>query len=442
MRIFLRKKQRIFFLLFGMIFLRGNQLSAQCALSYTLTTITGDVTLDDFADLSGGVTVNAAMVDITGGAGCIWDLYAENATITTVNQYTTQGAVLALANINVRAVNDCSTPDRNYGCCSPELPPRISGTLAAAFAAGTPNYIVGTAAVDGALFQNVGACAPLTQINGTGTPAGNPTTHKFRIDVQVVPGVVGIVRPGFYRLQIDFRNPEEGFAAPPALSYFLNIDIQPVLQLKMTTASQIDFTFSDIKQYNAGIVKYGLTILEVNSSIDWDLMAIGTSTSNEAAIAAVWDNPAEYSTGGNSSDQIPLRVLELHQIPANPSGSGAAIDYSPSFSNPPSGNNYIEVARSPYNLLANFVAPSVGAKTIAGNWLTATGSPANAMALGSYITIDPVAPLWNRPDFRYIIDYRLTPELPADFGGLMPAGAYARPGTYTMEVKYILSEDQ
>lgn len=418
------------------------QLFGQCPTTFTLTNINTDIVIDDFADLIGGVTINAAMLDITAGAACNWDLYAEIFPITTVTQYTTQGAVLALANINVRAVNNCETANQEYPLGFPPAPPRISATLAAAFAAGTPNYIIGTApGFDGALNKNAGVCVlPVTQINGTGSPAANPSTHKFRIDIQVLPGVAAIVRPGFYRLQIDFRATQDGIAPPPATSYFLNIDIQPILQLKMTTPSQIDFTFSDVRQYYSGIVKYGVTILEVNSSIDWDLMAIGTSSNNEAAVGAIWDNPSDYSSNPGSSDLIPLRVLELRQTPANPSGSGPGVDYSPTFSNPPLGNNYIEVARSPYNLPANFVAPSIGAKTIAGNWLSTVGpAPANQIGPGSYNIINIA---WNRTNFRYVIDYRLTPELPADFGGLMPAGTYARPGNYLMEVKYILSEDQ
>ena len=42
--------------------------------------------------------------------------------------------------------------------------------------------------------------------------------------------------------------------------------------------------------------------------------------------------------------------------------------------------------------------------------------------------------------YRYVIDYRLVPGLPVTFGGFM--ANYACPGAYTMQVKYILAEDQ
>ena len=40
-------------------------------------------------------------------------------------------------------------------------------------------------------------------------------------------------------------------------SVTVTMDLQPILQLDMETADQIEFVFDDIKDYYAGITKYG-----------------------------------------------------------------------------------------------------------------------------------------------------------------------------------------
>ncbi len=37
----------------------------------------------------------------------------------------------------------------------------------------------------------------------------------------------------------------------------VTMDLQPVLQLNMTTPDQVDFTFDNIPSYFSGIIKYG-----------------------------------------------------------------------------------------------------------------------------------------------------------------------------------------
>ncbi|MCX7728962.1 MAG: hypothetical protein N2203_05785, partial [Bacteroidia bacterium] len=42
----------------------------------------------------------------------------------------------------------------------------------------------------------------------------------------------------------------------------VTMDLQPVLQLNMTTPDQIAFVFDEIREYYGGILKYGATILK------------------------------------------------------------------------------------------------------------------------------------------------------------------------------------
>ena len=223
------------------------------------------------------------------------------------------------------------------------------------------------------------------------------------------------------------------------------MDLQPVLQLHMTTPDYIEFTFDDIKDYMAGITKYGATILKVSSSVNWDLYAVGTSTS-----APYWDQQIVYSTGGggNAVDNLPLSCLELHQYPANSYDGSAALisDYSGSFqlvNTAPGvlGRNTIFVSTTPYT------PPTQDDKYIQGH---AGAAPNDGAPAGSYLTVGGSEP----SDFYFVIDYRIVPGLPPVFpfaaiqvGGnyqsesLLP-GEYARPGIYTMNVKYVLIEDQ
>ena len=57
----------------------------------------------------------------------------------------------------------------------------------------------------------------------------------------------------------------------------VTMDLQPVLQLDMTTPNQLEFVFDDINEYYAGITKYAATVLKVSSTVSWDLYAAGRS---------------------------------------------------------------------------------------------------------------------------------------------------------------------
>jgi hypothetical protein len=225
----------------------------------------------------------------------------------------------------------------------------------------------------------------------------------------------------------------------------VTMDLQPILQLNMNTSDQISFVFDDMSDYYGGITKYGATLLTVSSTVNWDLYAVGTSTNG-----LFWDNPMTYGAGTdpNAVRQLPLELLELHQNTANAGAAGATgaeVDYSTAFQSTATlvqGQNNIYASTTPY------IAPGVGEKYIQGHSLAtdfATG--------GSYLT--NVGGGVNTSIYYYTIDYRIIPGLPAIFPAagdnagtgldlvtVNGLGSYAQPGVYTMNVKYVLLENQ
>ncbi len=227
----------------------------------------------------------------------------------------------------------------------------------------------------------------------------------------------------------------------------VTMDLQPVLQLHMTTSDHVEFIFDDIKDYYGGIIKYAATILKVSSSVRWDLYAVGTSQNG-----TFWDQQVSYSSGGgaNSISNIPLSALELRQYEPNqydPTASGARTDYSAIFAPAQTlavGINSIWYSATPYT------PPAVDQKYIQGQAGTGVNEGAPG---GSYLTA--ITPAGTFSDYYFTIDYRILPGLPAifpnaglndgtqeDIAFVNGAGTYAEPGVYTMNVKYILLEDQ
>jgi hypothetical protein len=221
----------------------------------------------------------------------------------------------------------------------------------------------------------------------------------------------------------------------------VTMDLQPVLQLHMNTADQINFTFDEIRQYYGGIIKYAATILKVSSSVSWDLYAVGTSQSG-----VIWDQQMSYSTvvNPNSVNALPLSLLELHQYKANAFGV-AGMDYSGVFQ---PANTVAPVAgqNSIYNSATPYTPPLATDKYIQGSKGTGLllGCPG-----GSYLTTVPA--LGSFSNYYFAIDYRILPGLPATFPmagtsahltQALVAPQYAEPGVYTMNAKFILLEDQ
>jgi hypothetical protein len=230
----------------------------------------------------------------------------------------------------------------------------------------------------------------------------------------------------------------------------ITMDLQPILQLDMTGPQNIDFVFDQIAEYVGGITQYGVTQLKVSSSVSWDLYAVGYASGGTN-----WDVQVEYGSGldANATNVLPCSLLELRQGQPNPDpltvAPPAFVDYSSAFLVTPviTGANNIYVSATPYTI------PPATEKYIAGG--TATGE---YVAGGTYLVNTGVAPavvVGAGSDFYYNIDYRIVPGLPAIFPNAATnaavrqdlvttgtANTYARPGVYTMNVKYVLRENE
>ncbi|MCB9198045.1 MAG: hypothetical protein H6600_06255 [Flavobacteriales bacterium] len=230
----------------------------------------------------------------------------------------------------------------------------------------------------------------------------------------------------------------------------VTMDLQPVLQLDMTTPNQVEFVFDEIDEYYSGITQYGATILKVSSTVSWDLYAVGRSTGTNGA--EFWDQHIDYGNGAsaNAIPDLPLSLLELRQNQAN-NGDGAATGAFSDYSSPfpavsaPSGANSLYVnagTNTPPTLNDKYIGGHSGATGVVGD---------DFLPGGSYLTSSGTA-----SDYYYSIDYRILPGLPAvfpmafdadgttaeDIVTVNGAGTYAEPGVYTMYVQYILLEDQ
>ena len=229
----------------------------------------------------------------------------------------------------------------------------------------------------------------------------------------------------------------------------ITLDMQPVLELEMTTPNQIEFVFDDITEYQAGITQYGATILKVSATVNWDLYAVGRSQTGNR----FWDQQVSYGATSNSVANLPLSLLELRQSRANTQDANATSvsDYSSAFSTTQAaatGSNSLFV-----NDDGSATPPLADNKYIAGH----AGTTADdSMTAGTYLNNSGTS-----SNFYYVMDYRIMPGLPAifpnafaadsttaeDIATVAAAGAgtgaeYAEGGVYTMYVQYVLLEDQ
>ena len=425
-----------------------------CAQSRTQTVLslssqTKKIVVDDFSQfLNNPLLLSATTLTIdhtnppAPALAVNWDLVAESSSFVDAT-YSTQGS-FDEEDINIRVVNECNTPDIDYAGTgfTPNNNHLSSTVFREVGPVGQENFIVGDINVNNA--QNG---APLSAcsgdiINGEGNTLSNPRSHSFRVDIELDFSAfpTTIVKPGFYTYTIMFKAYDDASGAliGNTESFELEIEILPILQLNFASLSEIDFDFTNMVDYRSGIINYSKTRLQINSNLEWDLFAVASSSINENSNGTTpyWDNLSTYGTFSGGSLEIPLSALELFQTPQNPIDN--PNDYNASFTDPPSGNNNIEVATG---LSALTPAPGTGStrRSIAGKWEGVNG---NAMSPGSYIIADPN---WNKDDFSYSISYKLTPGVPAIFNNglpsLLPKG-YAAPGAYTMRIKYVLSEDQ
>lgn len=253
----------------------------------------------------------------------------------------------------------------------------------------------------------------------------------------------------------------------------ITLDLQPVLQLEMTTPDQIQFIFDDINEYQAGITQYAATILKVSSTVSWDLYAVGRSQGNSGD--GYWDQQIDYGSSNNINavGELPLSLLEIRQNNPNSAIVGNELnaglqsrDYSNNFQNDRTlGQNSLDPGPPPVlnpglpadaialhqnNIYVNSAGtpPTSTGKYIAGH--SGTTGIGDFMPGGTYLNQTGTS-----SDYYYTIDYRILPGLPATFPmaynhttdtsenlNASNASAYAEPGVYTMYVQYILLEDQ
>jgi hypothetical protein len=230
----------------------------------------------------------------------------------------------------------------------------------------------------------------------------------------------------------------------------VTMDLQPVLQLDMSTPNQVEFVFDEINEYYSGITQYAATILKVSSTVSWDLYAVGRSNGTNGA--EFWDQQIDYGNNNpNAIPDLPLSLLEIRQAQVN-NGAGAATGTFPDYNAPFSPSGTPSASNSLYVNGGTMSPPTTLDKYIGGHAGT-TGVPgADFIPGGSYLTQSG-----NTSDYYYALDYRIMPGLPAIFPNAadangatfedlvtanLSAGAYAEPGVYTMYVQYVLLEDQ
>ena len=239
----------------------------------------------------------------------------------------------------------------------------------------------------------------------------------------------------------------------------ITMELVPILQLNMNTPNQVNFVFDEISEYLGGITQYGATILTTSSTVSWDLFASGTSADHQATTGAspFWDVQLAYGAGINGTDSIPLRALEMHQYPSDINNGTPASDgdyaaiFVPANGTPAFDNNvYVAAAGNPYT------APPGG--TGEDRYIAGGDGVLSYVAGGSYLTQGTVAANGVNDAYYFVIDYRIVPGLPAIFpfasngagaaGDIVSAGLsiagqeFARPGVYTMNVKYLMIENQ
>lgn len=192
---------------------------------------------------------------------------------------------------------------------------------------------------------------------------------------------------------------------------YVTMDLQGILDLRMTTDPQVDFTFNTIQEYQNGITKYNATKLEVDATVAWDLFAYASNDN--------WTQVDAYSTNGQ--DTLPSEILEMQSVEPN-TASPAGGDFN-TFASLKGLTNSGVVGGVP-NGSTQFLAGEVG---------TAVGesyAPGTAYA--------------NPTTNQFRIHYRIVPSIPATFPNstvALTGPGFAQSGFYYLEVVYSLVED-
>tara|TARA_B110001452_G_scaffold83228_2_gene68084 strand:- start:1391 stop:2737 length:1347 start_codon:yes stop_codon:yes gene_type:complete len=448
MRKFTRKFSSFFFL-FSLCIIGFSQ-------ALTLSRSSKTITIDNLSDYLTDIEIlglTDLSVDVSFGVGpptTNWDLAIIGGSVN-ASTYITHGNNLSQEDILFKAVNFCSSADAFNGAFGAPANNIVTNTYqnlgnitwdasSTNPPSNPPFYIVGSQNTD--LNLTTASCGA-TVVNVDGDANSSPQTHNFRIDLQIDLSAFragGVINPGIYNFNILFQIFEDGNLVPRATAPFtLEVEILPILQLKTTTLDRIDFDFIEINNYINGITQFDKTILEVSSNVDWDLLAIGTSVRHQTLNTDYfWDDNAAYTSSG--TEDIPLTALEIFQTPDNPATSVGISDYNTAFVFPPTqaNNNNISVLHGILSFGADAATGTILSRAIAGN-LGTTGSPGDAAAPGSYFS----NPNLTKNNYRYSITYRLTPGLPAQFQNGKPAMTQdAKSGYYSMQVRYVITEDQ
>ncbi len=201
----------------------------------------------------------------------------------------------------------------------------------------------------------------------------------------------------------------------------VTMDLQGILELKMTTDPQIDFVFNTIQKYQVGITKYNATRLEVEATVSWDLYA---QPSTE-----FWTQQLAYGAGTNGQGTLPSEILEIEAI--QPNVVAAPLTF----------NSFIGLSSNGGANTASLI-PTANTQFVAGEF-------AQGVASSYPPATSTISPTTN----KFLIHYRIKPGVPANFPNLavqypalalvtFPVGTpYAQPGFYDLEVVYTLTED-
>lgn len=242
------------------------------------------------------------------------------------------------------------------------------------------------------------------------------------------------------------------------------LDMQPVLEVEFVSPPQINFVFDEKGKFYRGIVHNGATEIKVTSTVSWDMYAVGRSTKQNPNGTKYWDQQISYGSTNNSVANIPLSLLEIKQSNKNNGvyhRKAKHQDYSSDFSNnlfPNSANSlYVSSNGTPS-------PPTQSGKYLAGHSGDTSYLENGFIPAGSYYS-----DYSKKSDYHFLIDYRILPGFPAIFpnafnedatiaenivkdrssnavfagrSDLNPKKSYAEPGFYTMNVQYVIMEDQ
>ncbi len=202
----------------------------------------------------------------------------------------------------------------------------------------------------------------------------------------------------------------------------VTMDLQGILELKMTTDPHVDFIFNTIQKYQSGIIKYNATKLNVTATVPWDLYVQPSSE--------YWNQQSLYSASGNATSILPSEVLEIQSAVSNPTPEALTL------------NNFIGLT-SQHGTNISGLTPTASTQFLAGGYNSDRTS---------YRQVGSSAAALTSNGNQFIIHYRIKPGVPVNFpnlSGQYPALAAQlqsshpsiQPGYYSIEIVYTLVED-